>query len=609
MSRPATLKVGNTSYWTIMTYTSAGVLVDADSTPTVVVYKNGSLTADVVTITKRSATTGIYDAYYNPASEAEGDCFTIQETATISSQAYVQSWSLEVFSDVEAVKAVTDKIDTMLESDSSDIFSGFESGFDGWTAVAYFGGNASHTTVSTAQARTGNQSIRMINDGSNGSNDRTGIVRTETFGSGATVSGYFYSTNSFASSEQRIEFWVDGSLGSSQNPTAGQTWEAFSFNVPTGSHDIALVRYSDENNSSSQVHLDDITITGVASTDYQYTAESLDQAPSPDNTSISAILADTADLQANQGQWLTATGFSPSRYYTFADSSGTDYVDVYTEIGVVKNLPKVQKAIVRLKLSGTASSSSDWRLKLHVPSGNPSSGFDLLDGVTLPTSLSNYILQAEVDITSCDNVDGSWSIVFEDFNYYGSVLSIDDAAVEFSDVPIASVGGDATAANQTAISNAIAALNDFDPLNETVANVTLVATTTTNTDMRGTDGANTVTPNTIAPDNAGITANGTAISSLNNITVQQVWDALESGTYASGSFGERLLVSQGTHRTVQVTGSNHVAADVHEFQNDSITASAIAADAVTELQTGLVTVGTAFTYTNGAGDTHNVTIS
>jgi hypothetical protein len=96
MSRPATLKIGNTSYWTIMTYTSAGVLVDADSTPTVVVYKNGTLTADVVTVTKRSATTGIYDAYYNPASEAEGDCFTIQETATISSQAYVQSWNFEI---------------------------------------------------------------------------------------------------------------------------------------------------------------------------------------------------------------------------------------------------------------------------------------------------------------------------------------------------------------------------------------------------------------------------------------------------------------------------------------------------------------------------------
>ena len=32
----------------------------------------------------------------------------------------------------------------------------------------------------------------------------------------------------------------------------------------------------------------------------------------PDNASIAAILIDTADLQANQGDWLTATGFSTS---------------------------------------------------------------------------------------------------------------------------------------------------------------------------------------------------------------------------------------------------------------------------------------------------------
>lgn len=252
MSRPATLKVGNTSYWTIMTYTSAGVLVDADSVPTVVVYKNGTLTADVVTVTKRSATTGIYDAYYNPASEAEGDCFTIQETATISSQAYVQSWNFEIL----AAERGTDNAST----------------FDA----------ASDAVTTDAASRTASQ----------------------------------------------------------------------------------------------------------------------------------------ADVSA------------------------------------------------------------------------------------LATSAS------------------------------------------------------------------IAALNNFDPASDTVANVTLVGTVTTNSDMRGTDGANTV-----APDNAGITANGTAISALNNITVQEVWDALTAGSYVSGSFGERLIVSQGTHRTVQVTGSNHVAADVHEVQADGLTNS------------------------------------
>lgn len=45
----------------------------------------------------------------------------------------------------------------------------------------------------------------------------------------------------------------------------------------------------------------------------------------------------------------------------------------------------------------------------------------------------------------------------------------------------------------------IAALNNFDPATDTVANVTTVATTTTNDDMRGTDGANTV-----VPDAAGV---------------------------------------------------------------------------------------------------------
>jgi hypothetical protein len=39
-----------------------------------------------------------------------------------------------------------------------------------------------------------------------------------------------------------------------------------------------------------------------------------------------------------------------------------------------------------------------------------------------------------------------------------------------------------------------------------------------------------------------------------------------------------------SNRQLQLTGSNHAAADVHEFQSDVITADAIAADAVTEIQ-------------------------
>jgi len=250
MSRPATLKVGSTSYWTIMTYTSAGVLVDADSTPTVAVKKNGTAVADVVTVTKRSATTGIYDAYYNPASESEGDCFTIEETATISAQAYVQSWNFEIL----AAERGTDNAST----------------FD----------SASDTVTTDSASRTASQA----------------------------------------------------------------------------------------------------------------------------------------------------------------------------------------------NVSALATSAS------------------------------------------------------------------------------------------------IAALNDFDPASDTVSNVTTVAVVT---NAVVTDAAS----RTASQADVSALATSSEINSLNNITVQQIWDSLTSGSYISGSFGERMLVSQGTHRTVQVTGSNHVAADVHEVQSDGLTNS------------------------------------
>lgn len=94
MSRPTTLISGSTLYWTMRLFDSSQALVDADSTPTVAVRKNGASTADAVTVTKRSSTTGIYDCSYNPAGEVEGDQYTLEESATVSSVAYENSWSV-----------------------------------------------------------------------------------------------------------------------------------------------------------------------------------------------------------------------------------------------------------------------------------------------------------------------------------------------------------------------------------------------------------------------------------------------------------------------------------------------------------------------------------
>jgi len=93
-------------------------------------------------------------------------------------------------------------------------------------------------------------------------------------------------------------------------------------------------------------------------------------------------------------------------------------------------------------------------------------------------------------------------------------------------------------ASHVATLAAIAALNDFDPTADPVANVTLVGTTTANTDMRGTDGANTT-----APDNAGIAAIPTnplltTDTRLNNL------DAAITSRGATGEYDVRMIALQ-----------------------------------------------------------------
>jgi len=88
-----------------------------------------------------------------------------------------------------------------------------------------------------------------------------------------------------------------------------------------------------------------------------------------------------------------------------------------------------------------------------------------------------------------------------------------------------------------------------------VSRVTLVDTTTANTDMRGTD----------------------------NAALASAWTATRA------AYLDSVILAANSNRTVQITGSQHIAADVHEFQTDVIDADAIAASAVTEIQSGLAT--------------------
>lgn len=119
--RPSNFHVGGVLYWVIRTRNpDTMALKDADSTPTVAVRKNGAATGDSVTVTKRSATTGIYDCSYNPASEIEDDSFTLEESATVTgtttaSATYTHSWTVRVF----ALARGTDGANTITPDNAS----------------------------------------------------------------------------------------------------------------------------------------------------------------------------------------------------------------------------------------------------------------------------------------------------------------------------------------------------------------------------------------------------------------------------------------------------------------------------------------------------------
>ena len=91
----------------------------------------------------------------------------------------------------------------------------------------------------------------------------------------------------------------------------------------------------------------------------------------------------------------------------------------------------------------------------------------------------------------------------------------------------------------------------------------------------------------------------------------QVWDEATSGHTSAGTYGGRIVRATNSNTEVQITGSNHVAADVHDFQAgvitagdfaaNSITASALAADAVAEIQSGLATAANLLIVSDGVG--------
>jgi hypothetical protein len=158
----------------------------------------------------------------------------------------------------------------------------------------------------------------------------------------------------------------------------------------------------------------------------------------------------------------------------------------------------------------------------------------------------------------------------------------------------------------------------------TLPRVTLVDTCTTNSDMRGTDNAalavtalstavwtstiagridvavSTRLAPLVAGRNISVAATTGAVE-LDSAARVAIWNTLTTETFTADSFGELLLISDGTNgRAVKVTGANHIAADVHDCQADGLSGSTeIAAinTFATRVTTGLVQDGAVYQFT------------
>lgn len=80
-----------------------------------------------------------------------------------------------------------------------------------------------------------------------------------------------------------------------------------------------------------------------------------------------------------------------------------------------------------------------------------------------------------------------------------------------------------------------------------------------------------------------------ATAATGELVPGDILNQLPSGGWTSGSFGDRLLVAANNNRTAFLTGSQHIAADVHAFQPAVIDSAALAASAISAIQSGLAT--------------------
>jgi hypothetical protein len=339
------------------------------------------------------------------------------------------------------------------------------------------------------------------------------------------------------------------------------------------------------NNTVVSIYLDNATATNISQTDNRRVYRADGARPVVSSTSggggidvewrspvtiaasesiqsnLTDILDDTDELQQNQGDWLTATGFSTfdpasDQVIVATNNDKTDYAlldadkDVIVDkvwdeplTGATHNDPtsagrRLRQASAWLSAEGQAiGTPTTTSIQTDLTQTTSSFYADQTFVFTSGTLAGQARLVTSYDgTTKTFTFDEPWTLT----------PSVTDEFAVFADHvhPISQIqAGLAIETKQDAVQSSIDNLNNFDPVNDIVANVTTVQTTVTNSDMRGTDGVPT---NPLLINDARLNNLDAAISSRSTLTAAQVDTEITanhgSGSYLTGSGGDSASV-------------------------------------------------------------------
>ena len=276
------------------------------------------------------------------------------------------------------------------------------------------------------------------------------------------------------------------------------------------------------------------------------------------------LLNDIADTDIVNGGAINVTsGAIDNVVLVSTTTANSDMVDIsglstVGDIAALNDFDPAADTVANVALVATTTTNSDMRGTDGALTDK--TGFSLSTAGIL--AIWHQLVSAIVTVGSIgklivDNIDGTISsrmptthigatagaidnVVLVETTMTNSDMRGTDGAAEAVDLALVDAKVDSILVDtETVIPGLIAALNDFDPAADTVANVTLVATTTTNTDQRGTDSALTASS---APANFGDLAievtTGVVdsnVSKINGISASAINLGLSTGTIVAAA--------------------------------------------------------------------------